>query len=106
MRIALKIALGEIALGAIFLVLVVAATHAAPPPSQAAADIGAWKGIEAARCYHFRPIHHVPTYLCVVKVRSGCVAGLYQYRRGQGIGWFSQSLRPVKCWKTDGGPTS
>lgn len=75
------------------------------PPSQAAAAIGSEKGVLGVRCTSGPIRDHAPTYLCVVRVRNGCVAALFQYRHGQ-IGFYRSSARQVRCWRSEGGPTS
>jgi len=80
--------------------------YAAPaPPSHVVALLTAEKGVEGARCVSGPTRDHAPTYLCAVRVRGGCVAALFQFRHGE-LGWYRTSARPVKCWKTDGGPTA
>lgn len=81
------------------------AAHAAAPPSKVVADLLSEKGVLGARCARGPVRDHAPTYLCVVKVRSGCVGAIFQYRHGE-LGWYGSSARRVTCWKVDGGPTS
>lgn len=78
---------------------------ATAPPSKAAADIASEKGVLGVRCTRGPRRDNAPTYLCVVKVRGGCVMAQFQYRHGE-IGWYSQSAHKTTCWKTEGGPTS
>lgn len=79
--------------------------YASAPPSQVVALLVAEKGVEAARCAAVPRRDHAATYLCVVRVRSGCVAALFQIRHGE-LGWYGSSARHVRCWHTAGGPTS